>query len=165
MIAWRRTSAEGVEQAPSAPTGVRRVLLRRRNERTIEEESLVRVRVMPVWKSTLVAFAGLFFVLGIALGEMVGVGSILHALNPARQFDIFYALHQQLVVGCLLGVSLLWLLPPHPWAKRVMAATAQEPAQLAGGAGSDGANVIALSDKEGRVPPHRPRVQREAHGS
>jgi len=139
------------------PNPLRHALLRRRNERAIEERTLVAVRRMPVWKSSLLALAGLVFVLGIALGEMTGVGQLLHALNPARHFDIFFALHQQLVVGSLIGVSLLWLLPPHPWAKRVVEATdREEPAEIAGEAGDGGpAKVTVLSLFKGRGPPPR----------
>lgn len=146
-----------VELAPTGRRGVRHALLRRRNERTMGEQPLVRVRTMPVWKSTLIAFGGLFFVLGLALAEMTGIGSILHALNPARHFDIFYALHQQLVVGSLIGVSLLWLLPPHPWAKRLVEATDRDqPADRAGEAGVGGpGTVAALSLYQGRDPPPR----------
>jgi len=157
LLGQPATREGDVETAPSSPGGVRWVLLRRRNERTMGEQALVRVRTMPVWKSTLVAFVGLFVVLGIALGEMTGVGAILHAVNPARHFDIYYALHQQLVVGSLIGMSLLWLLPPHPWAKRLVEATdREEPAERAGEAGVGGpGTVAALSLYQGRDPPPR----------
>ena len=137
-----------------APNLLRHALLRRRNERAIVERTLVAVRRMPVWKSSLLALAGLVFVLGLAWGEMAGVGQLLHALNPARHFDIFYALHQQLVVGSLIGVSLLWLLPPHRWAKRVVEATDREPpADVVGEAGARGLKVTVLSLYKGRDPP------------
>jgi hypothetical protein len=147
--------------APSGPKGFRRVLLRRRNTRTIASQALVRVRRMPLWKSSLIALVGLVFVIGIAIGEMALGGVVIHALNPDKSFDIYYALHQQLVVGSLIGMSLLWLCPPHPWAKRLVEATDREqPADRAGEAGAGGpGTVTALSHYQGRAPPLRP------HGS
>ncbi|HVC14537.1 MAG TPA: hypothetical protein VND62_06730 [Acidimicrobiales bacterium] len=157
----RADAAPDVHPSPSSPKGLRRVLLRRRNERTIGEQALVQVRRMPVWKSILVAVATLGFVLGIALAEMVGVGAILRTINPARHVDIYHALHNQLVVGSLIGMSLLWLLPPHPWAQRLVEAThREEPAQTAGAAGEGDRKVASLSVyPRGDMPPRRDEAQ------
>lgn len=151
----RAPDAGVVERARFGPKGVRAALLRLRNERHVEDQVLVQVRRMPVWQSSLLALGGLVFVLGIALAEMAGIGELLHSLDPARQFDVYYALHSQLVVGSLIGVSLLWLLPPHPWAKRLVeAADREEPAEGAG-EGRSGAPgmVTALSLYQDRGPP------------
>jgi hypothetical protein len=147
-----------VWSAPSSPDWLRGTLLRRRNQRAMGEHALVKVRTIPLWRSSLLATAGLVFVVGIALGEMAAGGAIIHALVPQRHFDIYFALHQQLVVGSLIGMSLLWLLPPHPWAKRVAeAADRDQPAEVAGEAGTRGPRkVTALSVYQGRDPPHRP---------
>ena len=165
-LAMRRQEVGVVETAPSSPKGLRRILLRRRNQRTIGEQALVRVRIMPVWKSTLLAVLGLVFVLGIAVGEMAAGGAVVHALVPARHFDIFYALHQQYVVGSLIGVSLLWLLPPHPWAKRLVEATDRAvPADRAGEAGVGGpGKVAALAVYQGRDPSPRQEHQQGVGG-
>ncbi|MGH8980133.1 MAG: hypothetical protein ACRDWE_03785 [Acidimicrobiales bacterium] len=84
--------------------------------------SLVYVERMPVRRSTLLAIGSLVFVLGIAFGVMTGLGQLVHVLNPAKHFDIFYALHKEYVVASLIAACLLWLLPPHPWAKRLVKA-------------------------------------------
>jgi len=73
-----------------------------------------------MWRSTLLALATLIFVLGIAVAVMLGVGHLLHVLFPAKHFDVFYALHRPVVRWCLIAVSALWLLPPHPWARRLV---------------------------------------------
>lgn len=79
---------------------------------------------VPWWKGTLFAFGLLVAFYAIALAVMLVGGSIVHALVPKKKVDVFAALHRMWVVGALLGLSVLWLLPPHPWAKRLLA---QEP--------------------------------------
>lgn len=113
---------------------------------------------MSVGKSTLFALVGLAFVLAIAIGTLAASGEVLHLLSPARHFDIYYVLHKQLVVASLLAVSILWLLPPHPWAKALVEEADRGPAQAAGEAeGDDSSNVISLADYQGRGPPLRRR--------
>ncbi len=122
---------------------------------------------MPLWQSSLAAFVGLAFVLGIALGEMAIGGAVIHAyIDPARRFDVFYALHDQLIVGCLIGVSLLLLLPPHSWAKRLVEATDRAvPAERARdqGVGEPG-RVGARSLPEGRNLLQRPEASQGVGG-
>ncbi|MGH8981244.1 MAG: hypothetical protein ACRDWE_09530, partial [Acidimicrobiales bacterium] len=126
------------------------------------ESGGAEVRRMPVWQSTLVALGSLVILLGVALAVMIGVGAILHAVNPARNFDVFYVFHNGIVVACLIGVSLLWLLPPHPWAKKLVEATyREEPAVAAGGAES-GEDALAVLAMEGnREPPPRQGTSEE----
>lgn len=115
---------------------------------------------MPLWKSSLVALGGLVLVAGIAFGVLTGVGAILHAVNPAKHFDTFYVLHNEIVVGTLIALSLLWLLPPHPWAKRLIGAAEREPATAgrADGGGSYGADDQLDGTGLGTVP--RPTEER-----
>lgn len=156
-----------VETARSFPGGPRRSLLGRRSERAVEAHALVRVRRMPLWQSSLSALVGLVFVLGVAVGEMAIGGSLIHAfIDPARRFDVFSALHDQLVMGCLMGVSLLWLLPPHPWAKRLVEATDRAgPADSAGKAGVGvPVRVRTRPLPQGRRPSYRPGESRGAGG-
>ena len=85
------------------------------------------------WQSALVALGSLLLVYGFGFCVMLAGGAVIHALQPARHLDIYAALHHWWVVGPLLGIAVLWLLPPHPWAKRVLAPVSPEqPAQLAG---------------------------------
>ena len=72
--------------------------------------------------------AGFF---GAALGVIPVGDVVLHALVPSRHVDIFAALHSRIVVGILLGLSVLWLLPPYPWAKPRPSAESRQPAQSA----------------------------------
>lgn len=62
------------------------------------------------------ALLALVFVLGVALGTLLLGGLVLHALVPDRVIDIFAALHNHIVLGVLLGLAVLWLSPPYPWA-------------------------------------------------
>ena len=78
------------------------------------------------WHGTLFAAVLLVAFYGIALAVMLVGGAVIHAVSPRRHVDVFAALHHLLVVGILLGLSVLWLLPPHPWARRLLA---PEPAQ------------------------------------
>lgn len=81
---------------------------------------------MPLWKSSALALGSLVFVLAIAFGVMIGAGHLIHVLNPAKRFDIFYALHKGFVRWSLLAVCVLWLLPPHPWATRLVEVTGRD---------------------------------------
>lgn len=83
-------------------------------------QPLVEVQRMPLWRSTVLALACLVFVLGIASGVMVGAGHLIHLLSPDKRFDIFYALHRPIVRWSLVALCVLWLLPPHPWATRLI---------------------------------------------
>lgn len=94
------------------------------------ERAVVR---MSGWQSLLVAFGSLLLVSGLGCGVMLAGGVILHALAPERHINIFAALHNHWVVGVLLGLVLLWLLPPHPWAKRAIATVPEEQPAPAGG--------------------------------
>ncbi|HEY5274662.1 MAG TPA: hypothetical protein VIJ34_15735 [Acidimicrobiales bacterium] len=71
---------------------------------------------MGLFQATLVAILSLVLVGAVAFGSMVGSAELLHLLSPAKQFDAFRALHEPAVVEVLLGLAILWLLPPHPWA-------------------------------------------------
>ena len=73
------------------------------------------------WHGTLFAAVLLLAFYGIALAVMLVGGAVIHAVSPRRHVDVFAALHHLLVVGILLGLSVLWLLPPHPWARRLLA--------------------------------------------
>lgn len=86
------------------------------------------------WERAVVALGSLVVVYGVGFGVLVAGGAIAHAALPSRHVDLFAALHDQWVVGALLGVSVLWLLPPYPWAKRVVTSRSREqPAETAGG--------------------------------
>ena len=100
------------------------------------EPTVVR---MSAWKSTLIALASLVGFLGVVLGVMALGGAVIHALVPSHQFDVFYALHKEFVVIALLVVSVIWLIPPHPWSEKVVQPADQDQAT------GDG-NALALSD-------------------
>ena len=76
---------------------------------------------VPWWKGTLFAALLLAAFYAVALGVMAIGGVIVHALKPTRQVDAFSLFHNMLVVGIVAGLSVLWLLPPHPWAKWILA--------------------------------------------
>jgi hypothetical protein len=71
---------------------------------------------MGLVQATGIAALGLVLVAAVALGSMMGSSAALHLLSPAKQFDAFHAFHEPAVVEVLLGLAVLWLLPPHPWA-------------------------------------------------
>jgi len=71
---------------------------------------------MGFFASTALAVVSLVFVSVVAVGSMLASTAILRLISPDRRFDTFRALHEPLVVGLLLGLAVLWLLPPHPWA-------------------------------------------------
>lgn len=84
------------------------------------------------WQSLLMAVGSLVLIYGVALGVMAAGGAIAHAFDPRRRLDIFAAFHSVWVIGVLLVISVLWLLPPHPWAKRAVAGGSRtQPAQAA----------------------------------
>jgi hypothetical protein len=109
---------------------------------------------MPLWKSTMLALVSLVFVLGIASGVMIGAGHLIHLVNPTKRFDIFYALHSGIVRWSLLAVCMLWLLPPHPWATRLVEAPGRDvTANLVNGAHVRAYGRIAeISQSGSRVP-------------
>jgi len=71
---------------------------------------------MGLLQATGIAALSLVLVAAVALGSMVGSSALLHLFAPAKQFDAFRALHESAAVEVLLGLAVLWLLPPHPWA-------------------------------------------------
>jgi hypothetical protein len=71
---------------------------------------------MGLFQASVIAVVSLVFVAVVALGSMLGSAALLHLISPSRHFDIFRALHEPGVVGVLIGLAVLWLLPPHPWA-------------------------------------------------
>jgi hypothetical protein len=113
---------------------------------------------MPRWQSFLIAFGSLVAVYGLATLVMLGGGAVVHALKPTRHVDIFAALHNAWVVGVLLGITVLWLLPPHPWAKRVVVPRSQEqPAENAGGTEDGGWGAFTVQEEiPGSGPVPRP---------
>jgi MFS family permease len=107
------------------------------------------------WQSFLVAVASLVGIFGAAFGVMLVGGVVIHAFDPRRRVDIFTAFHSLWVVGVLLGIAVLWLLPPYPWVKRVITpASPEHPASAAGGTGDGGAaNAVQLDGPgPGTVP-------------
>lgn len=138
----------------SHPAGRRRRF--RRSSHLNEDQSPVEspeptVVRMSTWKATLIALAALVFFFGLALGELALGGVVLHAINPAHHFDVFYVLHQEPVVIALLAVSVIWLLLPHSWAKRVVQPANQEQPTRDGAS-----NVIAVADCAEHEPSHLP---------
>jgi hypothetical protein len=71
---------------------------------------------MGLLQSTAIAVLSLILVAAVALGSMVGSAALLHLVSPSKQINAFHALHESAVVEVLLGLAILWLLPPHPWA-------------------------------------------------
>jgi hypothetical protein len=74
---------------------------------------------MGIVAATSIAVLSLGIVAAVALSSMMGSAALLHLLAPAKQFDAFRALHEPVVVEVLLGLAVLWVLPPHPWAPSV----------------------------------------------
>jgi hypothetical protein len=112
-----------------------------------------------------VALVVFVYVVGVAALTMVLGGVVLHALSPNRTFNIFHALHQQFVVGTLLGLAMFWLLLPHSWVHGSDTDEVREPAQSAGETEGGGFNnVTALSEYRGRGPSHRPGKRGEVAG-
>lgn len=97
------------------------------------------------WSQFGLASLGLAYVLGIALATLLVGGLVLHALVPNRSFDVFAALHNDIVLGVLLALASLWLLPPYPWAARPAQTEARQPAPAAGGAIGGGGIVVGPS--------------------
>ena len=99
------------------------------------------------WQSFLIAVGSLVLVFGFGLVVMLAGGAVVHDVDPGRHMDTFAAFHNPWIVSILLGIAVLWLLPPHPWAKRVVAPSSQEqPAASAGGTedGSGGTDTVHL---------------------
>ena len=110
------------------------------------------------WQSFLIALGSLVAVYGLGLLVMLGGGAVVHAVKPTRHVDIFAALHNAWVVGVLLGITVLWLLPPHPWAKRAVVPRSQEqPAENAGGTEDGGWGAFTVQEEiPGSGPVPRP---------
>ncbi len=89
--------------------------------------------VLKRWQSTLIAVGSVVLVYGLAAGVLFGGGAVIHTFMPKRHVDIFYAFHRWWVVGVLLGITVLLLLPPHPWAKRAIAPLSRDQPVRAGG--------------------------------
>ena len=114
---------------------------------------------------SLIALANLVLVVGVALLVMALGGVLLHSVTPDRSLDIFRALHEQIVVGVLFGLSIFWLLPPHPWLRESEDREVQDPVKFAGGTeGGDVSNVTAMAEYRGREPSRRPRERGEVAG-
>jgi len=92
------------------------------------------------------ALGSLLLVYGLGLVVMLAGGAVIHVLDPARHVDSFAAFHRQWVIGVLLGITVLWLLPPHPWAKRAIVAGSQEQPAEAGRTedGGGGTSTVCL---------------------
>ena len=102
---------------------------------------------MPRWQSFLIALGSLVAVYGLGILVMLGGGAVVHALKPTRHVDIFAALHNAWVVGVLLGITVLWLVPPYPWGKRVVAPSSQEEPAEAGRTEDGGGGASAVQDE------------------
>lgn len=160
----RRDVPSHVKSGLSSPRGLRRALLSRRNRRAIAacEASAVQGQRMGAVSATCVALAVLVFALGIALGEMYAGGAVIHAVVPSRHFDILYALHNQLVVGILIGLSLVWLAPPHRWVARLVEPPDKQPAPTADKRESGKvANLTARTAADDRASLRRMRTKQE----
>ena len=108
------------------------------------------------WQSFGLAVGSLVLVFGLGLVVMLAGGAVIHALKPTRHVDIFASLHNRWVVGALLGITVLWLLPPHPWAKRVVASRSQEQPAQAGRTEDGGGGVSTVQlDVPGPGAVHR----------
>jgi hypothetical protein len=137
-----------------APAGLRGVVRRRRDDKSLLHRGMIRVRTMSIWRATLIAFVGLAIAFGTALGVMTGTGAVLHTLNVSRHFDAYAALHDQVVVVCIIGLSFLWLLPPHPWAKELVEVPIRDDPELRFAEPVTGkARVAVVSVYQGRAPP------------
>ena len=102
---------------------------------------------MPRWQSALIALGTLVLVFGLGILVMLAGGLVIHAVKPTRHVDIFAAFHNQWVVGILLGIAVLWLLPPHPWAKRLVAPSSQEQPVKAGRTEDGGGGAFTVQDE------------------
>lgn len=89
---------------------------------TEAQPAVVEVRRRKRWQGFLVAVGSLVAIFGVALGVMVAGEVIGRAFDPRSRVDIFAAAHNHWVVGVVLAITVLWLLPPYPWAKRAVAA-------------------------------------------
>ena len=120
-----------------------------------EAQVPARVKVrLTRWQSFGLAAGSLVLVYGLGLVVMLGGGAVVHALKPTRHVDIFAALHDQWVVGILLGIAVLWLLPPHPWAKRLVAPSSQEqPAEAGRAEDGGGGPPPSISKNPELLPP------------
>jgi hypothetical protein len=85
--------------------------------RTVESVPVISEQQrMGLLQSSSIALFSLVLLAAVALGSMVGSAALLHLVSPSKQFNAFRALHEPAVVEVLLGLAILWVLPPHPWA-------------------------------------------------
>ena len=105
---------------------------------------------MKRWQSLVIATGTLVLVFGFGILVMLAGGAVIHAVKPTRHLDIFAAFHNQWVVGVLLGIAVLWLLPPHPWVKRLVAPSSPEQPAEAGRTedGGGGASTVHVEVPE-----------------
>lgn len=99
------------------------------------------------WQSFGLAAGSLVLVYGLGILVMLGGGAVVHALKPTRHVDIFAALHNAWVVGVLLGITVLWLVPPYPWGKRVVAPSSPEQPAEAGRTEAGGGGASTVQDE------------------
>lgn len=129
----------------------------RRAEQTCGHRGEFRVttmRQMHGWRATLLAFVALTVVVGTALSVMTGAGALLHVVHPERQFDAYAVLHNQIALLCLIGLSVLWLLAPHSWAKELVEVLIRnDPAAQFPSPVTDAVRVRVISVYDGRAPP------------
>ena len=96
-------------------------------------------------QSFLIAVGSLVLIFGVGLVVMFAGSAIAHAFDHAKHVDMFAAFHNKWVVGVLLGIAVLWLVPPYPWGKRTIARSSlEQPAGTAGGTGDGGLGVVAV---------------------
>ena len=113
----RNGARSSSQPALIAINGSRSSALRFRGRRRTRRGALVAPETqMGLFQASVIAVVSLLFVAAVALGSMIGSAALLHLISPSRHFDVFRALHEPGVVGVLIGLAVLWLLPPHPWA-------------------------------------------------
>lgn len=66
-------------------------------------------------RGAFLSLASLILVGAVGLGTMLGSSALADHLDPSRHFDVFRAFHEPLVVALLIALSVIWILPPHPW--------------------------------------------------
>jgi hypothetical protein len=115
-------------------------------ESPVPQDSKVR---LTRWQGFGLAAVSLVLVLVFRFGILVMLagGAVVHAVKPTRHVDIFAALHNEWVVGIVLGIAVLWLLPPYPWAKRLVAPSSQEQPAEAGRTEDGGGGASAVQDE------------------
>ena len=101
-------------------------------------------------QAALVALGSLIVAYGVALGSMYAIGSIVHAIDPSRRLDILYVFHNRIAVLVLIGLAVLWLLPPYPSAIRKVEMRTSDRSHTPGSTESDSEpHVGAIARSEG----------------